>query len=334
MPETPSCCTLPDDAPFRTYEDVIRHLNSLGLFHMDMGLGRMEHALCALGLNRLRCPAVQIVGTNGKGSTSVFLQSIAMAHGLNAGLYTSPHFVRPEERIRLNHAVLPGRVWPSLAGNAVKVEPGLTYFELLTVMAASAFQTSDSDIMLFEAGLGGRYDATTALPVDMVCFVPMGMDHMNVLGDTLSAIADDKSDALREGVALAVSAPQPREAKEILFRKATLRSLPLCSCPSNSGCEGTDSGKKLWESLPEDLKECSVLPEQAVLGLRGPHQRVNAQTAVLAWVLLCQRYGWKTDKKTIIHGLKQAFIPGRLQFSPQRTKGLPSGWTGLITPTA
>lgn len=325
MPETPSCCTLPDDAPFRTYEDVIRHLNSLGLFHMDMGLGRMEHALCALGLNRLRCPAVQIVGTNGKGSTSVFLQSIAMAHGLNAGLYTSPHFVRPEERIRLNHAVLPGRVWPSLAGNAVKVEPGLTYFEMLTVMAASAFQTSDSDIMLFEAGLGGRYDATTALPVDMVCFVPMGMDHMNVLGDTLSAIADDKSDALREGVALAVSAPQPREAKEILFRKATLRSIPLCSCPSNSGCEGTDSGKKLWESLPEDLKECSVLPEQAVLGLRGPHQRVNAQTAVLAWVLLCQRYGWKTDKKTIIHGLKQAFIPGRLQFSPA-TDERPALW--------
>ena len=93
MSETSSCCRLSDSAPFQTYEDVVRHLNSLGLFHMDMGLDRMKRALHALGLDSFRCPAVQIVGTNGKGSTSVFLQSIAMAHGLNAGLYTSPHFV-------------------------------------------------------------------------------------------------------------------------------------------------------------------------------------------------------------------------------------------------
>ncbi|HJD96084.1 folylpolyglutamate synthase/dihydrofolate synthase family protein [Mailhella massiliensis] len=319
------CCRLPESAPFHSYEEVLQHLDSLGLFHMDMGLGRMERALHALELDRLRCPAVQIVGTNGKGSTSVFLQSIAMAHGLNVGLYTSPHFVWPEERIRLNHTMLPRRVWPALAGDALRAEKGLTYFELLTVMAASAFQTSESDLAIFEAGLGGRYDATTALPVDMICFVPMGMDHMNVLGDSLAAIADDKSDALREGVAMAVSAPQESEARDILFAKADARQIPLCSCPTKEKCGGTRAGSALWESLPEELKACSVLPDDAILGLRGPHQHVNAQTAVLAWVLLCHRYRWKTDCRTIARGLRLAFIPGRLQYAPA-SGGHPALW--------
>ena len=97
MNVTISSC-LPEGAPFKSYDDVIRHLDGLGVFHMDMGLGRMERALSALGLDRLSRPTVQVVGTNGKGSTSSFLQSLAMAHGLKAGLYTSPHFVVPEER--------------------------------------------------------------------------------------------------------------------------------------------------------------------------------------------------------------------------------------------
>lgn len=316
MTDAPSCCRLPESAPFHSYEDVIRHLDSLGLFHMDMGLGRMQRALRALGLDKLCCPAVQIVGTNGKGSTSAFLQSIAMAHGMNVGLYTSPHFVWPEERIQLNHTMLPRRVWPSLAGNAVLAEKDLTYFELLTVMAAAAFQSSESDLMIFEAGLGGRYDATTALPVDMVCFAPIGMDHMNVLGDTLAAIADDKSDALRPGVSVAVSAPQSGDARDVLFAKAEARGVPLCASPSANGCDGTAAGKALWACLPDDLKACSALPDDAELGLRGRHQRMNAQTAVLAWVMLCQRYHWKTDGHTIALGLKRAFIPGRLQFVP------------------
>ena len=325
MSETPSCCMLSASAPFHSYEEVLRHLDSLGMFHMDMGLGRMERSLRALGLTKFRCPAVQVVGTNGKGSTSVFLQSIAMAHGMNVGLYTSPHFVWPEERIQLNHTMLPRRVWPALADSAVEVEKDLTYFELLTVMAAEAFQTSESDLMIFEAGLGGRYDATTSLPVDMVCFAPIGMDHMNVLGDTLAAIADDKSDALRAGVSLAVSAPQQEEARSILLSKAEKLGIPLCSCPTPEGCDGTRAGKALWECLPDDLKACSVLPDDVTLGLRGAHQRMNAQTAVLAWVMLCQRFHWKTDAHTIALGLSRAFIPGRLQFAPAG-EGHPAMW--------
>lgn len=316
MNETLSSCCLPESAPFHSYEDVLRHLDSLGLFHMDMGLGRMERALSALELKRFHCPAVQVVGTNGKGSTSSFLQALAMAHDIRTALYTSPHFVFPEERIRLDHTMLPRKVWPRLAAEAVMAEKHLTYFELLTVMAAKAFNDSDCGLMIFEAGLGGRYDATSSLPVDMVCFTPMGLDHTNVLGTTVEAIADDKSDALRPGVRMAVSAPQPREARTVIRHKADAKGIALCSQPSLSSCEGNDAGFDLWESLPRALRELAVLPSDAEISLLGPHQRENAQTALLAWILLCHTYGWKTDRERIAHGLASAFIPGRLQYAP------------------
>ncbi|MBQ4615889.1 MAG: bifunctional folylpolyglutamate synthase/dihydrofolate synthase [Mailhella sp.] len=307
---------LPADAPFHSYDDVLRHLDGLGVFHMDMGLGRMERALSALGLNSLRRPTVQVVGTNGKGSTSSFLQSIAMAHGLKTGLYTSPHFVYPEERIRVDHAMLPPSRWAALASHAVQAESGLTYFELITVMAAEAFELSSCDLVIYEAGLGGRYDATSALPADMTCFVPIDLDHVEILGRTISAIADDKADALQNGRSLAVSAPQPDEALRVLKARADELDIPFCSSPGTGTCEGTKAGRKLWESLPEELRRLAILPEDAKLGLHGPHQRMNAQTALLAWVLLCHRFGWKTNSENIRHGLEEAFIPGRFQYAP------------------
>ena len=315
MNVTISSC-LPEGAPFKSYDDVIRHLDGLGVFHMDMGLGRMERALSALGLDRLNRPTVQVVGTNGKGSTSSFLQALAMAHGLKVGLYTSPHFVVPEERIRVNHIMLPPARWPGLASRAVQAERGLTYFELLTVMAAEAFELASCDLIIYEAGLGGRYDATSALPAHMTCFVPIDLDHVEVLGRTIAAIAEDKADAMQNGRTLAVSAPQPEEARRALESRADELGLPLCSHPSLSSCLGTSAGQALWASLPVELRELAVIPDDARLGLHGPHQRMNAQTALLAWLLLCHRFGWKTDRTSILRGLEQAFIPGRLQYAP------------------
>ena len=100
----PSCCCPGVDGPLFSYADVLAHLDGLGLFHMDMGLGRMESALRALGVTRLPCPVVQVAGTNGKGSTASFLQSLSMAHGFRTGLYTSP----PPARIGVAGVGQPG----------------------------------------------------------------------------------------------------------------------------------------------------------------------------------------------------------------------------------
>ncbi len=309
---------------FQSYDDVLRHLESLGLFHMDMGLGRMERAIAALRLNDLEFPIVQVIGTNGKGSTATFLQSIAMAHGLRVGLYTSPHFVNPEERIRMDCKMLPRQAWPPFASRALQAEPGLTYFELLTVMAADSFKSSSPDLAIFEAGLGARYDATTALPAELVCFTPIDMDHTNVLGESIYDIAADKADALRPVVAIAVSAPQEPIPMAILANKAEDLGIPLCFSSSTKK-SGSTAGALLLEALPHELAQCVQLSHDASLGLKGSHQRINAQTAVLAWVLLCMRHGWKTNSQTIARGLEHAFIPGRLQYVPA-TDGLPPLW--------
>ncbi|MCQ2444428.1 MAG: bifunctional folylpolyglutamate synthase/dihydrofolate synthase, partial [Mailhella sp.] len=231
----------------------------------------------------------------------------------------------PEERISLDSRFLPRRVWPALASQADCARKGLTYFELITVMAALAYRSSDCGIVILEAGLGGRYDATTAIHADMTVFTPIGLDHVNVLGDTLQAIADDKSDVLRTGVACAGSAPPPREAAEVILRKASERGIPLCMRGIDGSLGGTSAGIGLLDSLPEELRSLAGVAETCRLGLHGPHQRVNAGTAVLAWLLLCHAYGWKTDAQCIARGLRDAFMPGRLQFVPASPEA-PAFW--------
>lgn len=299
---------------FRTYEDVIRHMDGLGLFHMDMGLGRMERALTELRARRLPCPVVQVVGTNGKGSTATFLQSLAMAHGFRAGLYTSPHFLSPAERIRMGSRSLPEAAWPDLAERACAAVPDLTYFELLTVMAVLAFQDSEPDLLIFEAGLGGRHDATSAIPADLICFTPFGLDHQDVLGPDLAAIAEDKADAMRQGMFAAVSSPQPPEAAEILARKASGTNLPLYFPDRLDVPPGGH--------LEPGLRNLVRLADSADLGLYGPHQRLNAATALTAWALLCRHQGWRTDERAVRRGLADAFLPGRMQRIPA-TEGMP-----------
>lgn len=140
---------------FHSFDDVQDHLDALGLFHMDFGLDRMRNALDALGLLTPPFVTVQIVGTNGKGSTSTFLSCVARAHGLKVGLYTSPHFVTPRERIRINGTMLPADRWPVLADRVMEAAPNLTYFEFLTALGLLAFAEAGVDLVVMEAGLGG-----------------------------------------------------------------------------------------------------------------------------------------------------------------------------------
>lgn len=304
QPSRPSCCPTSADR-FTNFEDVQHYLDGLGLFHMDMGLGRMEKALTVLSAQRLPCPVVQVVGTNGKGSTSTFLHALASAHGFRTGLYTSPHFLSPTERIRMGNRALPESAWPGLASRALNAEPNLTYFELLTVMAALAFQDAEPDLLIFEAGLGGRYDATSALAADLICYTPIALDHTDVLGPDLASIAADKAYALRPGAFAAVSAPQACDAWQALSAKAAELDIPLYS---------TDQAAAIPENLLSPaFRPWLELAKTTELGLHGPHQRHNATTALTAWLMLCQQQKWHADERAIVRGLKEAFLPGRMQ---------------------
>ncbi|MEF3697507.1 hypothetical protein [Desulfolutivibrio sp.] len=193
------------------------------------GKGATATLLAALSPNRPPQAAVQVVGTNGKGATATLLAALGAAHGLSCGLFTSPHFLSVRERIRRYQGDLPGAAatpgaplgdgffseadWTDaartvLAATAHLGDAGrLTYFELLTVMAARLFAARPVDVAVYEAGLGGDHDATTALHRDMTVFTPIGMDHAHILGPTLGDIARDKAGAIPEG-GLAVTGPQ------------------------------------------------------------------------------------------------------------------------------
>lgn len=266
-------------------------LDSRGMFHMDLGLGRMRAILSALKMSIPAFRIIQVLGTNGKGSTSAFLAALAREHGFRTGLYTSPHFVNPAERILIDGRILPEQLWLDAANGimAAGKNVGLTYFEFLTTLAMLAFRAANVDIAIIEAGLGGANDATTALPADALCFTPIAMDHAAILGPAIGDIARDKAAAIR-GPQPVFSAPQYPVPANIL-RDACARHAAT-------------------------LAFARPLPPDAPLSLKGSHQRANAALALAAWRQMAPVFGVSVDQDKINMALSRAFLPGRLQKIP------------------
>lgn len=160
------------------------------------GLERIAKVLAELGHPEQGLPSVLVLGTNGKGSTAAFLASILQGLGLRVGLYTSPHLVRVEERIRIGGTPLPPEellVWVQRLSRFSE----LSYFETLTAAAFAAFAENHVDIAVMEAGLGGRWDATNAKAHEVALLTNVGTDHQDWLGPTRAHIAAEKAAALR-----------------------------------------------------------------------------------------------------------------------------------------
>jgi dihydrofolate synthase/folylpolyglutamate synthase len=159
------------------------------------GLDRMRRALATLGHPETAFPSVLVLGTNGKGSTSALLAAVLQAHGLTAGLYTSPHLVAVEERIRVGGATIARDRMAELVATLARF-PDLSYFETLTCAALLEFAERKVDLAVMEAGLGGRWDASAAAPPVVALLSNVGTDHMRWLGPTRAAIAAEKAAAL------------------------------------------------------------------------------------------------------------------------------------------
>lgn len=283
--------------PLRTLADLQGFLQARGMFHMDLRLTRMEEALQALGITALPCPVIHVVGTNGKGSTSAFLHGMALAHGKTSALFTSPHFLDVTERLRIENpsgnSLIQTEELPAWAEKALCAVPDLTYFELVTVVAAQAIAEKKPDIAVIEAGLGAWHDATSALfsPHGIfVCFTPIDMDHAATLGPTLEDIAKDKAYAMRKGVQVAVSAKQVASVQAILLAQAKAMGVPLFF----SGYAQVDTAN--WR-------------------LKGIFQKENAANALCMWQQLCTALHWQTTVVKQNSGMQKAFIPGRFQFA-------------------
>lgn len=297
------------------------------MFHMDLELDRVQGALESLGLRTPSCPGIQVVGTNGKGSTSTFLAEILRQSGLRTGLFTSPHFVSPRERILLDGRPLPDSEWLRAAEAVLAVTADislartLTYFEMVTAMAAWLFREHGCQACVWEAGLGAAHDATSAIPHHAVAFTPIGLDHTKVLGPTIADIARDKARAMRPNIP-AVTAHQPPEARAVLLQTARNTKAALFTVPDDEtlAAPAPLTLPTGFEIPGKDPLQGRRLPAPA---LPGPHQRRNFQLAACAWRLFAATQELPGDFDAVARAARQAFIPGRFQIIPPQG-GMPS----------
>jgi len=259
---------------------------------VDLGLERLQAALAEMGHPERRFAAVQVAGTNGKGSISTMLHAIAGAAGIRCGLYTSPHLLSWCERIRLPNGLIAEAALKDLLQELqpLALRHNLTPFELVTAAAMQAFANAGVELAVLEVGLGGRLDATTVHPDRQVlAFASIGLDHTEHLGPTIGAIAVEKAGVLHRS-ATAVSGPQPPEAAAVLRQQASQQDCSL----------------RWVQPLP------SAAEGGPLLGLRGDLQRLNAAVAYGAAEALAER-GWPINTAAIQTGLQQARWPGRLE---------------------
>ncbi len=252
----------------------------------------MQAALADGGHPERRFAAVQVAGTNGKGSIATQLHCILLAAGWRCGIYRSPHLVSWCERIQLEAAWIDADTLRADLGRwlAIGQRHGLSPFELLTAAAFDRFATEGLPLVVLEVGVGGRLDATTAHPLrPVVGFGPIGMDHCDLLGDNLAAIAREKA-AVMAGARVAISGPQAPEVAQVLRQEA----------------QRWDCSLRWVEPL---ATEAQGGPR---LGLAGNLQRSNAAVAV-AMAEALHALGWAISPQAIQRGLAAARWPGRLE---------------------
>jgi dihydrofolate synthase/folylpolyglutamate synthase len=309
------------------YDDAVRYLLSLG-----RELGAPTQAAAAkfdlenitilaerLGRPDRAYPSVHIAGTNGKGSTAAFLEAILRRAGFRTGLYTSPHLERINERIRVNGEEIGDEAFAEcftrihvlieelLAGGKLRAHP--TFFECLTAMALEAFSREGIGFGVFEAGLGGRLDATNVISPAVVLLTRIDFDHENFLGHSLDEIAAEKAGILKSGVPV-VSAPQEAEAREVIHRRAdelgcrVVEIAELFHVEYETG-EGGCVRARVRESASG--RGFEIAPR-----LRGRFQLQNALNAVAA-VRQLQARGLRIPDDAIAAGVAAAEWPGRLE---------------------
>ena len=226
---------------------------------------------------------IRVAGTNGKGSTSFMLAAALQSCGLRIGLYTSPHILEFNERIRINGTPISHE---NLQQNLERLMPmaldaGTSYFETATALALDYFAQQQVDVEILEAGVGARLDATTAVAADMALITPIGIDHQNWLGDSLQAIASEKAWAM-QGCDFSISAAQQPEVLAVL--KTFNPQLTLCDVLQ-------------WEKLTA----------------QGLHQHSNASLACMAVQTLAAAKLIHCNLKTMKAAITACRIPGRLQ---------------------
>jgi dihydrofolate synthase / folylpolyglutamate synthase len=278
---------------------------------VDLSLERVCAVAARLGLLQRRAPLATIGGTNGKGSTAMTLACLLQSCGQRVGLFTSPHLLRYNERIRIDGAAASDSDLVSAFEHieAARGELTLTFFEYNALAALELFQRAQVDAMVLEVGLGGRLDATNILSADVAVVCSIGFDHRDWLGDTLDQIGAEKAGIFRAGQKVVLGTPDMPPS--------------VWQAASALNCEVWTAGREFSWTLQPSADAASAwdyhsalceLPALPAPSLAGSIQYQNAASALTALQLLNAPHRCERDR--VISGLEQVSLPGRFQIVP------------------
>lgn len=298
-----------------TEQESIHSLTGRPRFRREPGLAVMRSLLAALGHPERKTAFVHVAGTNGKGTICTLLDSIFRAQGLKTGLYTSPHVTNFRERMRIDGEMIsPDELEMAArtledAAKTAEAETGLpvTEFEAITAAALWWFAQRSCNIVVLEVGMGGRFDATNAIPAPLAAVIAsISLDHTAVLGNTVEQIAYEKAGIIKPGGDVILYMPQAEETIDTMRRVAGERDarLYLADELDLRVLESDLSGSRLvWRDLP------------LFLPFTGEHQVHNA-AAVLKTIEILREKGIAISDEAVQNGFARAFIPARMEFFP------------------
>jgi dihydrofolate synthase/folylpolyglutamate synthase len=282
------------------YDASLERLHTLYPKLIDLSLDRLIRLLAALGDPHLKLPPViHVAGTNGKGSCCAFIRAVAEAAGLRVHVYTSPHLVRFNERIRLAGALVTDEFLAAALDEIEAVNAGnqITVFEAITAAAFLLFSRIPADLCVLEVGLGGKYDATNVIAPPLVAAITaISLDHQDFLGNEIHVIAAEKAGIIKPGSIAVTGAQEPSALAEI-FRSATAAGARLLARGRDWDI-AAHQGKLHFRGLTLPLPS-----------LPGAHQIDNAGIALTALL----EAGFSIPESALAEGLRSAEWPARLQ---------------------
>ncbi|MEZ7657622.1 bifunctional folylpolyglutamate synthase/dihydrofolate synthase [Streptococcus sp. 20925_1_44] len=287
--------------------EVEKWLHSRIGLNFRSGLGRMQRAVDLLGNPEQTYPIIHVTGTNGKGSTIAFMRELFVAHGKTVGTFTSPHIVSIHDRICINGEPISDTDFIRLADQVKAMEQRLlethdqlSFFELLTLIALLYFKEQEVDLVLLEVGIGGLLDTTNVVTGEIAIITSIGLDHQETLGDSLTAIAEQKAGIFKPGKSAVIANLAP-EAQLVCQKIATDLGVSLYQANKDFSFRNGNFSSSLADF------------NHLILGLEGAYQEENAALALQAFLLFMAQRNEKVDQEAVRAALQATKWAGRLE---------------------